>query len=450
MASRSLESYIGEVFGKHKQLEVVDVDTKAGVGGKRMLYIKCSICSKDHEMFGDGVFTITSGNLNKGIQPCGCGAYQYSPEQMLLRIRRRIVEKGFNLELIGFAEPYRGVDTRLTLRCTVHNTIWNTVDVHVILGSRYKGMCIECEKNFISERRTVDEQLIIENITALKRYPEGSVFWRTPEKRKISLEGHNTGNKWAMTCGICSEDEYVQQGLCSGVFETTAQQLQKGNLPCRCGEHFIYSVEQRRFQIEQHLSSPEKAHYSFVGFHEKNNWQHTSKLKFKMFCEHHGNFDSSVLTMKTREIQCPLCRVGGGYKTSLPGSLYILKIEGEGGNFTGYGISNQIEKRLQRHVSELYKYGYTITEQRIFNFSGKKTLAVESKIFHNFEICSQNISGFREEAVSSEDFDNLVNFVQTHSPSSETKLDIVLPSARALSNIRASSPPIALHCDQLS
>jgi hypothetical protein len=405
----SLLEFIGKKFGKENQLTVVSrLEDKSKTP---MFLVHCSVCAKDKELFGDGTFCMSKGNLNKGAIPCGCGNYQYGREQSLVRVKRKLIDKKYNLEVIDIDGKWKGTDTKLLLKCKIHGTEWNTVGVHTFLGNRYKGMCIDCEKGFISTMKTSDDQSVIDAVTSSGRFPKGTVFWRTPEKKNKDKFGRLSGNRWAIMCGICSYDKFVEQSLCEGIFYTTADSLQAGNRPCRCSVHFKYTVEQRGLQIEDSLHTEGK--YQFVGFHSANKWNHTSKLKFLCHCPDHGIFNSSVSSMTGRGIKCVNCSEGGGFKTSKLGSVYVLDIRGERGGFTGYGISNVVDDRIRTHSSELSKFGFTIFEKQVFNFSGKMALLIESKLKSKFELNPQDITGFRVEATHSNLYKSVVEFVNS-------------------------------------
>lgn len=59
---------------------------------------------------------------------------------------------------------------------------------------------------------------------------DGSTFKRLPEKN-----ANGTYSWLEVTCPLCSKDEYVEMGLCSGRFIACYGSLVKGAPPCRCG-----------------------------------------------------------------------------------------------------------------------------------------------------------------------------------------------------------------------
>jgi hypothetical protein len=60
------------VFGEEGQIEVVGWSGNKDGKGDKLYILKCNKCSKDSELFGEGYFRSTKGNLVKGAVPCGC------------------------------------------------------------------------------------------------------------------------------------------------------------------------------------------------------------------------------------------------------------------------------------------------------------------------------------------------------------------------------------------
>lgn len=60
-------------FGEHGQLEVIGWSGKLYTSFKKYI-VKCSICSKDSELFGEGLFCGIKANLLKSL-PCGCSTH---------------------------------------------------------------------------------------------------------------------------------------------------------------------------------------------------------------------------------------------------------------------------------------------------------------------------------------------------------------------------------------
>lgn len=110
-------------FGEDKQLEVIGWQSRTKSGNKLYL-VKCNVCSEDHELFGEGVYLITKGNLLRGTYPCGCSSStKWSKDQWKILAKRQAKEQG--LEFICLNSDFRGCDTTITLECKDHG-IWGT------------------------------------------------------------------------------------------------------------------------------------------------------------------------------------------------------------------------------------------------------------------------------------------------------------------------------------
>ena len=79
------KNFIGETFNNGR-LKVVGI---VGKQGTKVLYkVICTECSKDLELFPDGYFVSTKGNLVNGSKPCGCSKYKWEDWQFLILARR--------------------------------------------------------------------------------------------------------------------------------------------------------------------------------------------------------------------------------------------------------------------------------------------------------------------------------------------------------------------------
>lgn len=78
-------------------------------------------------------------------------------KNVVIKITEKISEinKSFNtkLEFLGFADKYCNNNTKIILKCNIHNIIWNTTSVRTLLYSNRGAICPECSsgKNKISK-----------------------------------------------------------------------------------------------------------------------------------------------------------------------------------------------------------------------------------------------------------------------------------------------------------
>lgn len=81
------EDFVGEIFNNGK-LRVIGIHGK-GNRYQTLYRVTCTECSKDPELFPEGYFISTKGNLLKGQIPCGCAkSPRWEGWQWLIRARR--------------------------------------------------------------------------------------------------------------------------------------------------------------------------------------------------------------------------------------------------------------------------------------------------------------------------------------------------------------------------
>lgn len=90
-----------------------------------------------------------------------------------------------------------------------------------------------------------------------------------------------------------------------------------------------------------------------------------------------------------------------GFDKTKASNFYVLKITGDAGDFTGFGVSGPLDMRLKYHRRELGKCGFQIDDAESFPMWGHEALKLEGEVKKNFERHSQNVEGFRTEATHS-------------------------------------------------
>ncbi|QDB74092.1 hypothetical protein 2L372D_178 [Aeromonas phage 2L372D] len=107
--------------------------------------VTCKICSQDPELFPLGYFISTKYNLKKGKKPCGCAkSCRWSEEQYLVRVRR-VAETKF-IKVNGFAEEFKGNNTRINCECLKDGYKWKPI-INTIL--RKSHGCPKCANHVI-------------------------------------------------------------------------------------------------------------------------------------------------------------------------------------------------------------------------------------------------------------------------------------------------------------
>lgn len=175
-------------------------------GTRRYLAVRCSVCSEDPELFGDGIFETTKDSLVRlGYLPCGCGwAFRYTQNQYEVMLRRKAAE--LDCEFIGWLDGFKGGQSKCIMSCQKGR--W-TPRAHAFI---YKGQIA-----FNRGLTTMDDAIMI------KSFFDSGAF--DPET-KFTRERKSDKWYWRVDCPVCSA---------SGVSQP--QHLQRGCRPCLCGNY---------------------------------------------------------------------------------------------------------------------------------------------------------------------------------------------------------------------
>lgn len=237
-----------------------------------------------------------------------------------------------------------------------------------------------------------------------KSFPDS--VYNVERSLKTTKEGCNS--YWNYSCKICSVDEYVENKLCSGVFESFSGNLQQGQKSCRCSTGYRWTDSQRKFQIEKQLIG---TLWSFVGWSSQDR---KAKSKIRLKCKEHDVWETSLDNFFSKNSRCPSC-ANSGFDPSKASFLYVLKVEGKN-NFTGFGISNQWKKRIVTHKRNIGLSDSSITDKEILEVPGEKARFLENEIMKRFKVCSQDIIGFKKEATFLENYQEVINFIKSLFP----------------------------------
>lgn len=391
--------FIGSRFGAEQQLEVIGVSDASFCTRETKYKVKCHVCSLDKELFGDAVFNYAKWQLNTGSIPCGCSNNtRWTDKQYTTKINRECDKR--NYTFLGFIGDGKVSNrTKLRLKCNKDGTIWDSTKVsHFLNGTG----CPECASVNIRDANRLDDELAISGFISAG-FLDGTKFWRSERKGN---SGH--ASYWHYTCPICSDDEYVQAGLCSGIFEAAGSNLIKGKKSCRCSNVYKWNQQQREYQVNKIIKG-ESLNYKFVGWQTHDGYK-TSHSKVVINCDKHGDFPIDTNDFVNSGGRCPSCATFG-FDRAKPSSLYILCVDGVTSSFTGYGITCDTKTRLSAHTSELRKSGFHIADSKIFSMSGVDAQRIELMIKRKFPIASQSVRGFVREATHSEFYYDVIRFV---------------------------------------
>lgn len=377
------QDFIGRTFGEGGHLIVVGFEGWQRGKKDQMYKLYCPICAADPEVFGDGHFVYIKAALTRGQIPCGCSdKYHYSEEQAIIRIKRIATAKNYVFK--GFTEPYKGTYTKMDMGCNNCGNFHNKPTISSFL--RDHG-CRGCLAKQASERNLVPVEDMVSKFMASGRFTEGHKFTRSSRRSKGGRTIY-----WDVHCPVCSVDEYVKAGVCSGVFTSYQGSLRTGMQPCRCCETYRWPQVQREYQLKKLMSETEK--YSFVGWAGSYKG---SQSKVVVECKEHGTVNAGYLAgVLARNRFCPSC-ADYGFNRSKPAWFYVFKAVGET-EFTGYGITRNLEERFMKHERLMAAKGFRITRPCTYLLSGQEAFDLEKKVKMFFPLSPQNVEGFKTEA----------------------------------------------------
>ena len=198
-------------FGTEGQLQVV------GWNGKRKTHkfyiLKCSKCSQDNELFGEGLFRSNKHNLINGKVPCGCSErISWTREQYNILCSRKADELGY--KFLGFAAEWKDNKTNIVMFCEKHGE-WHTGNIAMLVHTG--SGCPECRKGSSAK----PDEVMIKSFLASGAFHPDTKFWRSD---RGTLEGWKL--YWHMSCPECG---VVGESFCGN--------LQRGQRPCACSPH---------------------------------------------------------------------------------------------------------------------------------------------------------------------------------------------------------------------
>lgn len=209
------------MFGEEDQLKVV------GWSGRQQsskLYIlRCTTCSQDKELFGEGFFRSKKGNLVILNQsPCGCTrSPRWTKEQYFVLCSRKAEQLGYTF--LGFAEDeWRGSKTRVRVICERHGE-WNTGVIRSFVN--LNAGCPKCGSDKavegIIKANTKPDDVMITSFLASGAFHPDTKFWRSDRLNSDGYKCH-----WHLFCPECE-----------GSAEASSGNLQKGHRSCDCSSN---------------------------------------------------------------------------------------------------------------------------------------------------------------------------------------------------------------------
>lgn len=163
------EDFIGETFN-NGNLEIVSIYSRVN---KTVVYkVTCKICSQDPELFPEGYFLSTKGNLEKGKLPCGCSKTpKWKEYHHIVRLNRAVKNKSFVVH--GFAEEFHGQKTRVNCECLIDGYKWTPTISSIVNGNRGCQKCAGKYKPTEQEAFNECEKICLENNYKAVSFPNG-------------------------------------------------------------------------------------------------------------------------------------------------------------------------------------------------------------------------------------------------------------------------------------
>lgn len=199
-------------FGKEGQLQVV------GWSGRyfteKGYILKCSKCSEDEELFGEGYFRLTKTRVLSGVNPCGCAFNpKWTKEQFATLCSRKAEQIGHTF--LGFIGEWKGQNTKTEMLCEKHGK-WYSGTIHPLIN---KGVgCPKCGISTTAKSKIKPDEEMIKSFFASGDFHPDTKFWRSDRE---STQGVKVF--WHMSCPECGD-----------MGESSSVNLQRGSKPCAC------------------------------------------------------------------------------------------------------------------------------------------------------------------------------------------------------------------------
>jgi hypothetical protein len=256
------KNLVGFKFGESLQLEVIYIDTECSGNNQRRAVVFCAICAKDTELFGDGVFRMSTKDIKNGKTVCGCASKpRWTRSQYETRIKRTGDVVGYSF--VKWTSDFKSLKSRVILECKAKNHIWDTS-----LGNLLKGTaCKKC----LSERMSNDKHKIthlhVIDFMSTGKFKLGTVFTRGLKQ-----------SEWKVYCPCCSKNT-------DDLFTSNTPRLKKGNCPCYCAPNsgFDSSKDSILYVIRIISDSVDFTGYGITGCWENRLKRHRKNLIEKGF-----------------------------------------------------------------------------------------------------------------------------------------------------------------------
>jgi hypothetical protein len=297
--------------------------------GVAILY--CKVCSLDRELWPEGSIRVNVSKLKAGHMHCGCSkSVKYTERQNRVRVERECLSRG-DTKLLSWAEPYKGVKTKLKLQKVNSGFTWTTTSIDGFIRGKggLEDKSIKIKK---AKQKPLSDILnkaisIFDNIIEVRK-PE--TFDNKYDKECIEYR-----------CDVCSRDKFTLSGTCNGWFKLRLCDLMRGRIACRCSTRYRWSIGQQELKISELC---EKEGLCFLGWcGEGYKTAETSRISWECSCGKVN--ETSFQNFIKRGRRCRGCATHG-FRTDRSAELYLVRWFCGGKTFLKYGITNR--KALER------------------------------------------------------------------------------------------------------
>ncbi|AGN51514.1 hypothetical protein VPLG_00075 [Vibrio phage eugene 12A10] len=246
-------------------------------GGKHARFsVECSVCSKDTELFPDGVFSSQKGNLvNKDgslkSTPCGCARRD---KDGLTPTQRNFIGTTFEVEKTGTTLTVTGVSGKdrsekvlFSVKCSVCSLdtelfpdgVFSSNKSNLVSkgGSLHKIPCGCGKTKWTKEQHEIVTQRLLDT---------------SQHNLKVvgSEKSKGKDRKFILECDVCSKDKELWP---LGSITSFKGCLVKNRIPCGCGGKTNWSEAQYKIKVQRECS---QRGYVFHGWGGKYKGAHTT------------------------------------------------------------------------------------------------------------------------------------------------------------------------------
>jgi hypothetical protein len=325
--TKNQREFVGSEFDTPKGgvLTVTGV-SKRKTGSHARFTCRCSICSKDIELFPED-FTATKGALSQGSFPCMCTKTDtLTDRQELLLVNRKLLVKTPQIKAVGIRK--RGVEKVFTLTCDICSKdpdLWPddfTISRGNLLSGRVPCGCAKEQGVYTDE-----QDLLLTN----RMLSEKGSTLTAQETFRVK----NKSNRcFILTCSVCSKDTEL---FPYGSISSTKGQLKIGHKPCGCPSTPRWNEDQNKIRV---IRKSKENGYIFHGWSEG---YHGKDTKLLLENPETGN------TWRTTSMHHyltgggdPSERSGGGFDRTKSATIYVNKFyNGNEPLVIKYGITNK-------------------------------------------------------------------------------------------------------------